>query len=415
LQIPASFSFTGPFQLNISIVNQTPVTLGEFFVNGLNITGFDPSSCVAGDNIKIFGENFSGILSGNQVSINGQSCVVLAASSTQLNIKVAKSVGPGSYPIVLTAGGMTTYSANLITIKPNWVNITIPASGPDVRSASVAFTIGGVAYVGTGIEGLHSNKVYNDFWKYDPATNTWTQLPDFPGGARFSAMAIVLNGKGYVGMGRNLVDEEPLNDLWEYDPASNQWTKKASLPSHGRFAPAAFAIDNKGYVGIGINNSKGIYLKDFWQYDPVTNTWSARQTFSGFGRGGSFVSFVLGGSGYYGFGTSSEVGDAHIGDLWQYDPVANKWTRKKDFVSGATGATAFLINNVAYVAGGSTPQGPGGCWEYVVADDSWIERKASPISFFYGVGFSINNRGYVFGAMSGAAFVPDLIEFNPIP
>ena len=41
----------------------------------------------------------------------------------------------------------------------------------------------------------------NDFWEYDPATNTWTQKADFGGTARQYATGLSIGSKGYIGTG----------------------------------------------------------------------------------------------------------------------------------------------------------------------------------------------------------------------
>ena len=59
-------------------------------------------------------------------------------------------------------------------------------------------TVDGKGYFGTGYDG--SNKL-SDFWEYDPTANSWTQKADFPGGARYDAVAFGVSGKGYIGCG----------------------------------------------------------------------------------------------------------------------------------------------------------------------------------------------------------------------
>src|SRR5258708_1592020 len=53
------------------------------------------------------------------------------------------------------------------------------------RSEAVSFTIGNLAYVGTGYDG--TNRL-TDFWAYDPTANSWTQAASFTGTARNSAV-----------------------------------------------------------------------------------------------------------------------------------------------------------------------------------------------------------------------------------
>ncbi|MDV7401522.1 hypothetical protein RZS08_59435, partial [Arthrospira platensis SPKY1] len=104
--------------------------------------------------------------------------------------------------------------------------------GGPIRNAA-SFVIDGIAYIATG----HDGSNYLDlFWKYDPTTDTWEELPPFPGGIRSFPVAFSIGGKGYVALGGV---EPPTafygNDLWEYDPATQAWTQLADFPGQGRW------------------------------------------------------------------------------------------------------------------------------------------------------------------------------------
>ena len=46
------------------------------------------------------------------------------------------------------------------------------------RTRAVSFTVDDYAYVGTGVD--TAEQVQNDFWKYDPILDTWTQVANLP-------------------------------------------------------------------------------------------------------------------------------------------------------------------------------------------------------------------------------------------
>lgn len=66
------------------------------------------------------------------------------------------------------------------------------------------------------------------------APDTWTDKNGLgmgiPAGstmpARYGAVSFSINGKGYIGTGYNNV---PKNDFWEFDPATNSLTQKANF------------------------------------------------------------------------------------------------------------------------------------------------------------------------------------------
>ena len=107
-----------------------------------------------------------------------------------------------------------------------WQSINaMPTEG---RAAAVAFVINDRAYVGTGIN--FSNAIVSqDFWQFDPITQSWTQVADFGGGSRSGACAFAIGDKGYVATGYGAGGKT--SELWQYDTDLNLWTQKNNLPS----------------------------------------------------------------------------------------------------------------------------------------------------------------------------------------
>ena len=180
---------------------------------------------------------------------------------------------------------------------------SVPASG---RHRAVAITIGNRGYAGLGHINAVTDILYDDWWEYDPGTNTWTQKANFPPGPRMHAAAFAIGNYGYVGTGRDNSFTEK-NDLYKYDPSTNSWTLLAPMPTVARRGAVAFAVNGKGYIGTGD------YSTDFWEYDPVANSWIQLVDFSGSAR--RYMScFALGSRGYGVFGTSG----TNYNDLWEY-------------------------------------------------------------------------------------------------
>ena len=171
------------------------------------------------------------------------------------------------------------------------------------RNQAVTFQIGDYVYVGLGI-GVNGAE-YKNFYKYNLKTGIWdnTQpVTDFKGEARHAAVAFVLDGKAYVGLGFRVgryYSDETVNrkyfyDFWEYDPTKEgtqegPWSEIAPFPGHdkvsednelandggGRRDAIAFTIegDNYGYVGLGRGYNDMVY-NEIYSYNPTTG-WSA--------------------------------------------------------------------------------------------------------------------------------------------
>ena len=163
---------------------------------------------------------------------------------------------------------------------------------------STNFIIGTNIYKISGWNGFdsYSQKV----WKYNTHDNTWVQLNDFPGAGRMHAVSFVLKGRAYIGLGYTAVDiikgaddetfiypTTPVDDFWEYDPVDDRWTQLSDFPGGARAAAFSFGIQDFGYVGTGMVSFTKKYLKDFWRFDPIDKTWARLDDFPGSPRFGA--------------------------------------------------------------------------------------------------------------------------------
>ena len=190
-----------------------------------------------------------------------------------------------------------------------WFPSNNPNSLPDKRADAVAFVIDGKAYFGAGAFGTPGDPTQkpSSFYCYDPSTNQgWTRVADFPvDGNGFGAVAFVIKGKGYVGS----FDEN--NEFYRYDPATNHWERIANFPDVTASVGVAFAIDGKGYVGVG---AAGRGSRSFYRYDPATDQWEKAANFPDKRR--QAVAFVIDGKGYVGLGFVEST----MNTFYRYNP-----------------------------------------------------------------------------------------------
>ena len=153
------------------------------------------------------------------------------------------------------------YSFNPAT--NSWTEIPGAPSGIGYWSAS-CFMIGSKAYIIT-----NDNNVVS----FDCFSGTWEQKQDFPGPARSQAIAFSINGSGYFGLGYPGVPPF-LNDFWKYNPSEDTWTQIAGgFPGIPRYAAAGVATSNYGYIICGESQEAPVFNNDFWQFDPATETF----------------------------------------------------------------------------------------------------------------------------------------------
>lgn len=250
------------------------------------------------------------------------------------------------------------------------------------------------------------------------AQNTWTTVASFAGGERERAVAFVIGNRAYVGTGLDTANA-CRKDFWEYDPATNSWTQKADLPGSQRRDAIAFSIGNRGYVGTGLNGFiayTGSKKKDFYEYNPVTNTWTAKKDFEGNGGFGIYYAsaFQTETKGYV---VCGKLGSSwYTNECWEYDPIANDWIKKANFPGGVRyGVATFSCNGKGYVGCGADENYfLNDFWEFDPQTNVWTEKAPFPGSArFNAVGFSIDGRGFI-GMGTDGGYQKDMYEYNPL-
>jgi hypothetical protein len=195
-------------------------------------------------------------------------------------------------------------SNTIDTLVAKWTQMA--DFGGIVRQSAVGFSIGSKGYIGTGV---NLGTYLNDFWEYNPINNVWTQKANFAGSARQSAVGFDIGNKGYIGTG---FDGANKNDFYEYDPTTNAWTAKANFGGSARTSAVGFSIAGKGYIGTGVDAAT---TRDFYEYDPITNLWEPKANFLGVARS-SAVGFSIGNKGFIGLGKTTQAEN----DFYQFDP-----------------------------------------------------------------------------------------------
>ena len=264
------------------------------------------------------------------------------------------------------------------------------------KNHPVTFTINGKGYVFTGYN-YDLNRVYADGYIYDPETDLWTQLSNFPGGARGLAVGAAYNGKGYLGFG---VANSYFDDLWEYDPVNDSWKELASCPCMPRRHPA-FTITTNGKIQVGLGNQSNANpdFKDWWEYDIASNTWTEQTDLPGDGRHHPYY-FSIGTDAYVGFG------DNHFQrfkDFYKFDSQTGVWTDLSPFPGEARVAGAqFAHNGYGYIVDGEGQDHrnleDGELYRYDPASDTWTTLASHVGDGLWAPGaFVIDDMAYVVG------------------
>lgn len=257
------------------------------------------------------------------------------------------------------------------------------------RHGAVSFTaeVGGKTYAYVGLGYIAPNNTIDgnnprprtylkDFYRFDPDTETWTRVADFPGSARRDAVAFSLDNYGYVGTGR-ADNAELFKDFYRFDPTTGTWSGDLGFLGDQRYGGSAFVVDGAAYVCLGRNGSS--YVRDVIKCIPSGNgdiTWQKMEssltnrpgvkqdkdydriprafavTFvSNKGKDGQEYAYVATGE-----GLSSRT-------VWQYNHKRDQWHQMEDLASSAVavvGAVSFTVDGYGYYTTGATGIDPAG-------------------------------------------------------
>ena len=276
-------------------------------------------------------------------------------------------------------------------------------------------------------------KISTDLVVGPPKIIAWLKGADIPGNAdpgstylgRISPFSFAIGGKGYIGAGDGGPNQNmPAQDVWQYDTSTRAWTQVATWPGTAHASMASFVIGADGYVCTGIPSyiESHSFVKEVWQYDPSANQWTRKRNFPGGARSGA-VGAAINGKGYLGTGTTaSNEGNQ---DWWQYDPSTDMWTQKASLPGPArTDAVAFAPtsgNGKVFVSTGYNAPLPGlfynDLWAYNPATDHWAQKADLPaVGRGEAVGISLPDVGVVatgLRQLCSSCGLNDCWEFNP--
>ena len=297
--------------------------------------------------------------------------------------------------------------------------------GGNSVSGTFSFAINDVAYVGLGWEGADALPQYRkNAYSWSAAQNFWKEIAPFPGVGREEPVSFALNGKGYVGGGYNRTLGPGLfqmNDFWEYDPTSDSWTQIADFP-YKFYAGTAFTVPEGAFVGGGNDGTN--FHNDFYRYDAANDEWV--QVASINKKKWKLISLVLAGKAYVIGGDNSNSSISY--DFYEFDPASNQWTDRSTLAADANYAdfqvavrrsagVAFELNGMGYVVGGVIPgtSSPSAlCYQYNPSSGTWTK-----MTNFEGGGrqfathFVVSNRAFVGMGINVTQRYPDVWEWLP--
>ena len=288
----------------------------------------------------------------------------------------------------------------------DWVQVTSLPNVFNETHHSFAFSFDGMGYI---VSGNSDSGVRDDFYQYNPATDSWTELTPFPGGARGFAIGDIWNGKAYFGFGHD--GTSLLNDLWEFDPSNMSWTELAPCPCAARTHPAMIAHNGRVFVGLGNTSTEN--MNDWWEYDITLNTWSQKDDLPSQSRHHPYQ-FGINDYVYTGFGHGNDI----FNDWFRYDITTENWNQVTTLpAEGRVAGTQFSYNGLGYVLSGDgdnhDSMETGEFWAYDPISDNWEEMPPHPEgSRWAPASFIINGEVYIINGTSFSQYVTEIYKYN---
>lgn len=276
---------------------------------------------------------------------------------------------------------------------------SLPAGG-NARHHPITWAIDSLGYVLTGT--TNASVGNNDFYEYNPATDSWRTLNNFPGPARSFSIGGVYQGEGYLGFGMT-GGGVLLNDMWKYNPDTETWTQLASCPCTGRRHPS-FTINAKhGKIFMGKGDNLNQNLRDWWEYDIASDTWTQRSNYPGARRHHPYH-FSIGDYSYSGLGHGNGI----FADLQRYDPVTDNWTSMASAPEPRVAGAQFEYDGMGFVLSGDDrfhqASIPSVFWAYLPQEDRWVTLPPHPGPSLWAPGsFVIDGVVYLVGGQDRIA------------
>jgi N-acetylneuraminic acid mutarotase len=207
--------------------------------------------------------------------------------------------------------------------------------------------------------------------RYNPATNTWTDLANLPGSPLQYFGTAVIGTRIYV-VGGDKGGSGQVATLYAYETTTDSWiTSLPSMPGGARYSLSAAALNGKLYAVGGVD-SAGQYLTRVEVYDPAANSWSTLGTGLSVARVGPAVGAIGGRLFAAGGGTPGGA----VGTLDVYDPVTNAWTIRASMPNPRDNPGAVADGQLWVVGSGPSPENQ--VHSYNPATNTWTQHANLP-------------------------------------
>lgn len=213
---------------------------------------------------------------------------------------------------------------------------------------------GAVVYFAGGFLGDHPGPQTSHVWRYDTDARTWSRGPDLPGARGGGALVRVGRQLHFVGgterNGHTYLRDSPEHWVLDLDGGTS-WRAAAPLPNP-RNHLGAVALNGLIYVigGQHLGDEYGGNQDDVHVYDPATNTWTERAPLPSPIGHLSSSTVVLDGR-ILVFGGVTQ-GQRKVATVLEFDPAQNRWSALTPLPAARQSPVVDVVGDRLVVSGG---------------------------------------------------------------
>jgi RNA polymerase sigma factor (sigma-70 family) len=248
------------------------------------------------------------------------------------------------------------------------------------------------------------------------AGDTWTKKADMPT-ARTQFATAVVNGKIYAIGGIKIVNGNfvPLSTVEEYDPIEDKWTIKKNMPTPRMINYSVSVVDGIIYA-IGGADEIGTTVE---AYDPIKDKWTVKTNMPTPRM--NFCTEVVNGLIYAigGVGAGGANFGKTLSAVEEYDPVKDTWTKKSDMPTPRDCFSAKVFDNKIYILGGENSGGDNfgpaipEVLEYDPIADRWTKKSNMPTPRIGSGAVLVDNKIYTIGGFNGGQMFTIVEIYDP--
>jgi N-acetylneuraminic acid mutarotase len=206
-------------------------------------------------------------------------------------------------------------------------------------------TYRGDIYVAGGYGRFVDAKTSSAFFRYDPATDSWSRLPDLPVPRAAGAVGVIGHRLIWAGGARNSIAR---SDAFAYDFRTRRWSRLPSMNSRREHVGEA-VLDGMLYV-LGGRAPESLAVDTAERFDPATGRWETLPPLpvpSGGLAAVSFENAVVAVSG------GDDGAETVTGAVQEFNPARDEWELLPELRTARHGHGATVADDEVWVLGGS--------------------------------------------------------------